>query len=356
MINIRPAISAPLPWLTMFAVKVFGRASAAPKKGGRYYLVLPRTLKFTREGTRFVIMVLLVGMAAINTGNNLLYLVVAMLLSLIIISGIMSESTLRGLNVKRQLPRHIFRGVPAPVMLRIENKKRILTSYSFNVREKPCPGLKVEPAYILKLDGSKNTIRVSRYTFLGRGLFKLEGLEFTTRFPFGLFLKGRKDGAADEVVVYPRIRPIKEDDAFQGFSFGTNSMPKRGAGTQLHGLRDYTLSDDSRFIHWRSAARTLKLQTKEFEKEREQKYLILFENYLDKGKENGAEHFEQVVEEAASLAGHFIDKGFSVGLKTLTKEVPVRAGKDHLYRILRTLALTGPQGPSGAPSVRVLSL
>jgi uncharacterized protein (DUF58 family) len=354
--SIRPAISAPLPWLTILAAKAFGRASAPHKKGRRRFLELPRTLRFTREGIRFVIMVLLIGMAAINTGNNLLYLVVAMLLSLIIISGIMSESTLRGVGVRRQLPRHIFRGVPAPVRLRIENKKRILTSYSFNVKETVSPGLKVEPAYILKLDGSKNTVRVSRYTFLSRGLFKLEGLEFTTRFPFGLFLKGKKDKAADEVVVYPRIRPIKKDGALQGFSSGTNSMPRKGAGTQLHSLRDYTLSDDSRFIHWRSAARTLKLQTKEFEKEREQKFLILFENYLDKAKENGDELFEQMVEEAASLASHFIEKGFSVGLKTLTTEVPVRAGKDHLYRILRTLALTGPQGPPGAPSVRVLSL
>jgi uncharacterized protein (DUF58 family) len=215
-----------------------------------------------------------------------------------------------------------------------------------------------EPVYILKLDGSKKTVRVSRYAFNMRGLFKLEALELKTRFPFGLFLKGKKnDEAADEVVVYPRVRPVKEGEALSGFTQGTSSIPKKGGGTQLHSLRDYTLPDDSRFIHWRSAARTQKLLTKEFEAEREQKFLILFENYPDKATDKGdGPLFEQMVEEAASLAGHFIEKGFSVGLKTLTAELPARAGKDHFYRILHTLALTGPKGPHGAPSVRVVSL
>jgi uncharacterized protein (DUF58 family) len=355
--NIRPAISAPLPWLTILAGKTFGKGPHAEARARRRFFKLPRTLKFTREGKRFVALVLLVGIAAINTGNNLLYLVVAMLLSLIIISGIMSESTLRGVDVKRQLPRHLFRGVPAPIRLRVENRKRVLNSYSFNVKEAAGDGLETEPAYILKLGGSKKTVRVSRYTFGVRGIFKLERLELTTRFPFGLFTKGKTDEAADEVVVYPMVRPIKESGAFPGLTHGASSIAKKGGGTQLHTLRDYTLSDDSRFIHWRSAARTQKLLTREFEEEREQKFLILFENCPDKTTEKGdGPFFEQIVEEAASLAGHFIEKGFSAGLKTLSSEVPVRAGRDHLYRILRTLALTGPKGPQGTPSVRVVSL
>ena len=45
----------------------------------------PRRLKFTREGKFFVGITLGVGFAAINTGNNLLYLLLGMLLALIIV-------------------------------------------------------------------------------------------------------------------------------------------------------------------------------------------------------------------------------------------------------------------------------
>ena len=96
--NIRPAlISAPLPWLTMLAARVFGRKQQT-HPGARRLFRLPRSLKFTREGKGFSIVLMLIGIVAINTGNNLLYLVVAMLLSLIIISGIMSNSTLKKLG------------------------------------------------------------------------------------------------------------------------------------------------------------------------------------------------------------------------------------------------------------------
>src|SRR6185436_19935940 len=49
----------------------------------------PRKLKFTREGKYFLGITLGVGFAAINTGNNLLYLLLGMLLSLIVLSGVM---------------------------------------------------------------------------------------------------------------------------------------------------------------------------------------------------------------------------------------------------------------------------
>ena len=64
----------------------------------------PRKLKFTREGKYYLGITLGVGFAAINTGNNLLYLLLGMLLSLIVVSGVMSDLSLRRLTVTRRLP------------------------------------------------------------------------------------------------------------------------------------------------------------------------------------------------------------------------------------------------------------
>src|ERR1700743_3004921 len=65
----------------------------------------PRRLRFTREGKFFVGITLGVGFAAINTANNLLYLLLGMLLALIVVSGIMSELSLRDLTAVRRTRR-----------------------------------------------------------------------------------------------------------------------------------------------------------------------------------------------------------------------------------------------------------
>src|SRR5262245_40505715 len=59
-----------------------------PKVSGwtrfRRWIKPPRRLKFTREGKFFVGITMGVGFAAINTANNLLYLLLGMLLALIV--------------------------------------------------------------------------------------------------------------------------------------------------------------------------------------------------------------------------------------------------------------------------------
>ena len=55
----------------------------------------PRTLKVTRMGRTYLVVTFGVGLGALNTGNNLLYLVLGLLLSVIILSGVLSERCLR---------------------------------------------------------------------------------------------------------------------------------------------------------------------------------------------------------------------------------------------------------------------
>src|SRR5438876_12253102 len=61
----------------------------------------PRRLKVTRQGSTFLVLTIGVGLGALNTGNNLLYLVLGLLLSTIVVSGVLSERCLRHLEVRR---------------------------------------------------------------------------------------------------------------------------------------------------------------------------------------------------------------------------------------------------------------
>jgi uncharacterized protein (DUF58 family) len=351
MINLRLAISVPLPWLTILTGRFYpgGKVRGKPRQRLPW---LPRSLKITREGRWFIGVLLIVGLAAINTGNNLLYLVVATLLSLIVISGIISESTLRGVNVKRVLPNHFFKGIPAPIKLHVANRKKHFPSFSLCFNELALVGLTAKDPYILKLDPRASVEVPTTYTFTRRGVFTLTGLKVSTRFPFGIFLKGREETTNDEVIVYPSIKPVKAvalADIYRGA--GAQEKSRRGAGTELYNLRGYTLADNSRFIYWRAAAKTGELFIKEFVLETEKKVILVFKNHCTEG---GEELFEETVDEAAGVIKHFIDRGYSVGLETLDTEIAPGQGHYQLLKLLRTLALISPSSTPATPVLKVV--
>ena len=66
-----------------------------------------RRLSFTRAGVFFTIGAVAIGLAAINTGNNLLYLLLGAMLGMMGVSGWLSEQTIRDIEVVRRVPRGI---------------------------------------------------------------------------------------------------------------------------------------------------------------------------------------------------------------------------------------------------------
>src|SRR5260370_20454873 len=95
----------------------------------------PRRLKFTREGKFFVGITLGVGFAAINTANNLLYLLLGILLALIVVSGLMSELSLRDLIVVRRLPLRAQVWLPHLVEIEVFNHKGRIPSCTLDVED-----------------------------------------------------------------------------------------------------------------------------------------------------------------------------------------------------------------------------
>lgn len=308
---------------------------------------LPRSLVVTRDGKWYIGILLIIGVAAINTGNNLLYLIVAALLSLIIVSGIMSEAVLRGLKIERQAPEYAFRGSPVFVRLKATNTKKHVPSFSFMAADAG----QEKSAWFLKLRAGQSSSAAIEYTFHKRGPAKLERVRVSTRFPFGLFIKGKDELVTDEVLVLPAIDPQKAVVANESPSPGQAASAGKGHGTGLYGLRDYTLMDDSRHIHWKSAAKSERLLLKEFEADASRRLMILFEDY----RGDDAALFEELLEKIAATAAAHIDMGWSVGLKTLRQEVPAAAGRQQLMRILRELAVLEGE-PGGRPAVAARNL
>ncbi len=349
--NIRPAISAPLPWLLVLTGRLYGKKRPG-LRNRRSFLRLPRSLSFTRDGKWFLGVLFFIGISAINTGNNLLYLVVATMLSLIIVSGVISESTLKGIRASRTFPREIYRGKPAIVRFTVTNEKRVLPSFSFKVGSRSYEGLSAEPVYLLRAGPGESSVRTSMHTFSRRGRFTLDGVRVATRFPFGLFIKGKYERDRVEVTVLPSIIVKKKTTVIlrSGVAGDFNNSVK-GDGTDIFGLRDIAEGDDARLIHWKSAAKASRLLVKEFEQEKVRKVFVVFRNFSPEDPEV----FEEAVDEAAAAANAFMEKGYSVGLKTLSSEVRPGRGHAHLVQILEDLAVLAPAQKKGTPRVRVES-
>jgi len=87
----------------------------------------------TRAGIVYVIATLLIGIAALNTGNNLLYIVVAAMLAAILVSGLVSAIILRDLELDVRLPEHVFAGRPVLGRILLRNPRKFLPSFSIHV-------------------------------------------------------------------------------------------------------------------------------------------------------------------------------------------------------------------------------
>ncbi len=75
----------------------------------------------TKAGVVYVLVTLVIGIAALNTGNNLLYIVVAAMLAAILVSGVVSALVLRGLELQVRLPEHVFAGRPVVGRIALHN-------------------------------------------------------------------------------------------------------------------------------------------------------------------------------------------------------------------------------------------
>ncbi len=298
-----------------------------------------RTLWPTRDGWWCLGAALGLGFAAINTGNNLFYLLVSMLLGLIIVSGVLSEQSIRRVRVEAILPHELFAGQAALLVARVVNRKRWRTSYSITVEVLGGD----HSAYLARLEAGGERLVTWSETPRARGPWRLAGFKVATRFPFGLFVKAAQLPPSAEALVYPAVRPLSPDRRRELAGTGVAPAPRRGRGHGLYDLREYRFGDDPRLIHWRSSAKSATLMVRELEADAALDARLVLE-----GTGRGdPERLERGLADAASLAVHLLEKGAAVELVGPGVHVPLGSGPAQRTRILTALALFDPGAPAG---------
>ncbi|MBI2116468.1 MAG: DUF58 domain-containing protein [candidate division NC10 bacterium] len=277
-----------------------------------------------------------VGLAATNTGNNLLYLILAMMLSFMAISGVLSEQTMRHLRLQRELPRRLFAGVPASFRVSLVNRKRRLPSYAVHLSEPDPAGDRTASHFLLKVAPQGRETWQYPLTFPRRGRQYLPGLRMLTRFPFGLFAKVSRPILPDPVLVYPVVRALAPDEIPAALEPGWRGRDRRGQGAGLRNLRPYHPGDDPRLLHWKTSAKAGTLMVKELEDEDRPRVCLVVE---DPAPETPAGVLEANLSYAASVAAHGTRLGCLVELMTAEGSSGFGQGESHLDRILERLAL-----------------
>ena len=317
----------------------------APAKGSKRFawkrIRPPRRLKFTREGKFFVGITLGVGFAAINTGNNLLYLLLGMLLALIIVSGLMSELSLRDLTVVRRLPLRAQVGRPHLVEIEVFNHKGKVPSYAIEVEDLRAGQPADKRCFFLKISPKSAQVAAYRRTPAKRGRDKHVGFRIATRFPFGFFEKSREVPAEGELVIYPAVDPVQLPVLPAGRLVGGQASFGRGHGDDYLGLKLLRHGEDPRDVHWRKSAAVGQLVMRERARDARPDVVITVDNVRpDDAKEEWFNTFERKIRDAASRGVAHLKRGDSVTVRTTTGDA-VRAdrtsGADPLLRFLALL-------------------
>jgi uncharacterized protein (DUF58 family) len=340
------AISAAI---TALILAVVGGIYIVPKLSRRINLRLSSwnfSYNITQETAFFLILTVVVGFSAVNTGNNLLYLVFSVLLAILIASGVVSEASLRNLDISLRFPEHIFATQETLLELSVVNQKFLFPSFSLTVgvildvvagdkkqlnervREIFASNEKVKTlgklAYYAVLPARGRINQRITYTFAQRGSHTIDGFFISTKFPFGFLRKTQRKQATG-----PALGGMLENN-------------QRGNSTDLYSLRPYIAGDPMRRIDWKATAKVQQLMVREYTSEDERRFSIIFDEGFDSFDPALMEKFERGVILAASLADYFVNQQCEVSFLTLEEQLDFAAGKEHFYQILRRLALVQP--------------
>ncbi len=210
----------------------------------------------TREGLVFGLMLLGVVVAAVNTGNNLLYLVLGALCALLVLSAGLAEWNLRSVRVWRRLPAEAWAERAAGGAFVVENRRRLGAAWGLRLAEVDAEGAVLAQARVARV-GPGVTLEVpARWTFAARGIERLESVRVESHFPFGLVRRWRDLPAAGELLVWPSPLggPLARRSA--GAGLARPDRRRRGREGDFQGLRPYVAGDPLRDLHWPTSART----------------------------------------------------------------------------------------------------
>ena len=305
--------------------------------------MLARRIRYriTRGGVLFTAAIIVVGLGAIVSANNLLFLIVATMLATLLVSGLVSRLCLAGLALDFQVPEHVAASRTVPGRLFVRNQKWLMPSFSVRVegiRDPQSPALKSGVYFPLIPAGATLEAPVE-VRFPRRGTYRQNSFAFSTSFPFGFLEKSARVTLGRETIVYPSIdaRPGFED-LFLGIA-GEIETHYRGLGKDFYRIRPYEAFESARHVDWKASAHVGALQIREFAREQEQTVEVFLDRDIDTQFDAW---FEHAIDCCAFLCWRLSARGTAIHFRAQGFDFRQPLDGD-IYTILKYLALVYPQ-------------
>jgi uncharacterized protein (DUF58 family) len=293
-------------------------------------------VRFTRVGTSFLVFTFVIGFAALNTGNNPLYIALTFMFGCLLLSGIASKGGLKHLEIELRGADEAWAGRPVSMVLRITNRSAI-----WNVRDIALVSDDLAEPVLIPIIAKRDTLDVEAlFLFRRRGIAHVQRVDLYTRYPFGFFLKKRRVRLGGDVVVFPRL--LDEETARARFRpiVGEHENSNRpGPGSEIHSFRDYVRGDSLRQIYWKKSASLGRWIIKQTELDTARAVHVVFDPY--KPPTASDEAFEELVSATATYLFHAARNGLTI-LFTMPRVTIAASESESAGAAFRALALVEP--------------
>lgn len=301
-------------------------------------------VRVTIPGLFFTLAILLVGFGAFASANNLLFLLLAAMLSTLMVSGFVSRLGLAGLELDLLVPEHASARRTLAGRVLVINTKRWIPSFSIHIQGTSGARL-ASDIYLPVIPGGATLEEPVELVFAERGIYDDNSFRCSTRFPFGFTERNVSVKLNREILVYPCVEAAEGFEDLLALIHGEIASPYRGRGSDFYRIRPYEALESARHVDWKATAHTGELQVREFAREQE----TLVHIYLDLDTSDH-EWFEKAVECCAFLSWRVFDRDARLRFQTQNFDARVPEEGD-AYTILKYLALVQPARRAVPPAL-----
>lgn len=206
------------------------------------------------------------------------------------------------------------------------------------------------PGRALALQGRAERSWVARVPLMRRGHFRVDPMTIRTGDPFGFFESYATVGAGVTVIVYPRVESLPRWRIPPAFIEGAQASPERTLQTTplVTSVRPYVPGDDYKKIHWKSSARQMELQVKEFDLEQtaDVSLFLDLERRVHTG-EGDESTIEAAVRAAAAISARALIENRAVAMTAAGQRhvvLPADRGARQHQKVMQLLAAVTPDG------------
>jgi uncharacterized protein (DUF58 family) len=273
---------------------------------------------------------ILIGFSAVNTANNLLYIITSALLSYMLVSGIFGRKNLRGIAVSLEFPEERFADSITPTGVKVTNERRFMPAFLIRI-------LIDDEEVLFPIVGPRSTVvQYLNMVFQGRGLHTITDITVASVFPFNFFTRYRRIPKNLELMIFPKLQRCSLNHLFSDHTRwkGDVSSDAPGYDSDLISIRSYVSGDPVKYISWKATAKTGQLKTKELSSMASPNVMLDFHRLT-------GHDLEQTLSSVAYMIVKLIQSGTAVGLMIGDEIYKPDHSASHKVMLLTRLALYG---------------